>query len=100
MIANLIINSKGADASLNSLLISRIESLRLKRIENDKLNIIEECLDIPTGYLVSLSNKMENEDVPLNDLNERANFCMKCGKPLPTSEESFFCQYCGKKLNN
>lgn len=97
-LANLIISSKGADTTLNSLLISRIESLRLKRIENDKLNIIEECLDIPTGYLATLSAKMENDELPMNNFNEKANFCMKCGKPLPASEDSFFCQYCGKKL--
>lgn len=99
-LADLIISSKGADASLNGLLISRIESLRLKRIENDKLNIIEECLDIPSGHLATLSNKMDNDEIPMNTLTERANFCMKCGKPLPSSEDSFFCQYCGKKLNN
>ncbi|MBO5440000.1 MAG: hypothetical protein J6A53_05020 [Clostridia bacterium] len=99
-LADLIISSKGANAALNGLLISRIESLRLKRIENDKLNIIEECLDIPNGYLASLASKIENEELPINSFNERANFCMKCGKPLPASEDSFFCQYCGKKLSN
>jgi len=97
-LANLIISSKGPDTPLNSLLISRIESLRLKRIENDKLNIIEECLDIPSGYLSTLSSKMESDELPMNNMNERASFCMKCGKPLPEAEDSFFCQYCGKKL--
>lgn len=85
------------DSALNSLLISRIEKERLKRIEISKLETLEKCLDLPKGSLIQC-NQTSVKDINSNDSAEQ-NACANFNREIDITEENGirFCENCGKE---
>lgn len=91
----------------SSLIISRLETLRVRRVLRSLLNEIERELLLPENAIVSLQGTLDNviEDAQTT-VNpaittdcftpKRKGFCRKCGHPL--FEDSDFCSNCGAKV--
>lgn len=99
-LADYIESIKGQDNPFNSLFISRIESKRQKRIESEKLSILEESLDLPLGYLSAQSDNDFVSEKPSMEREGQPKFCMMCGSPLPQGKNPRFCPYCGENLQS
>ena len=98
-LADYIASIKGNDTPFNSLFISRIESRRQKRIESEKLSVLEEILDLPIGYLSAGDRPGEHHcEKPSMERDSSPKFCMMCGSPLPQGKSPRFCPYCGEPL--
>lgn len=98
--------AKSPEQASGGLLISRIETMRLHRIETEKLLLIAKCLGLDERELLCLSDRGEGEPAVPNlqapsksptPPNGRIHFCWACGNKRP-SLDGTFCTFCGQKL--
>ena len=101
-LAEHIASTNGYDNPFNLLFISRIESLRQKRIESHHLSMLEKSLDLSPGYLHTTDEGEVQLQAPAVNVREQEtdhmHFCLNCGASLPPNKTVRFCPYCGENL--
>ena len=92
------------NSQITGLLISRIESKRLRSIDSNKLNILKRCLGLPISALKDESPTDTTDSTPSNNMSNdeiAPKFCWHCGFKLPVLDNDLkikFCPQCGKAM--
>ncbi len=99
-------NLKENELSSGGLLISRIETQRLHRIETDRLRPLIRCLGLDEWEVLRLVNVEDAEEPSREEESAESvdsgadadvNFCFKCGERV-LSPDACFCFKCGQRI--
>lgn len=88
-----------AKVGSTGLIISRLETARVQRVQTDLLRELELTLGVEEGTISAAREEPEyTAPVPeeARQLPEKAGFCRHCG--LHLYQDSFFCPKCGTKV--
>ncbi|MCI9557593.1 MAG: helix-turn-helix domain-containing protein [Lawsonibacter sp.] len=88
-----------ARVGTTGLIISRLETVRVQRVQTDLLRDLELALGVEEGTISTAQEEPEYKGpVSAEDwqIPEKAGFCRHCG--LHLYQDSFFCPKCGTKV--